>query len=47
MLSPHVAGLSREATERMATVSVRNVLDHFAGRLDPALVVNRDALRGG
>ena len=31
----------------MAVVSVRNALDFFAGRLDPALVVNRDALPGG
>ncbi|MBA3324043.1 MAG: 3-phosphoglycerate dehydrogenase [Rhodobacteraceae bacterium] len=46
VLTPHVAGLSREATERMAVVSVRNVLDFFAGRLDPDLVVNRDALAG-
>lgn len=43
-LTPHVAGLSREAMERMAVVSVQNALDFFAGRLDPALVVNRDAL---
>jgi D-3-phosphoglycerate dehydrogenase len=43
-LSPHVAGLTREATARMARVSVQNVLDVFAGRADPALVVNRDAL---
>ncbi|MBV1703322.1 MAG: hydroxyacid dehydrogenase [Hyphomicrobiales bacterium] len=39
-LSPHIAGLTREAAERMAVSSVRNVLDFFAGRLDPALVVN-------
>jgi D-3-phosphoglycerate dehydrogenase len=44
LLTPHVAGLSRESIEAMAVVSVRNVLDFFAGRLDPALVVNRDAL---
>lgn len=44
LLSPHVAGLSREAMERMAVVSVSNALDFFEGRLDPALVVNRDAL---
>jgi hypothetical protein len=24
----------------MAVASVQNVLDHFSGRLDPALVVN-------
>jgi D-3-phosphoglycerate dehydrogenase / 2-oxoglutarate reductase len=44
ILTPHTAGLTREAAERMATASVQNVLDHFAGRLDPALIVNKDAL---
>lgn len=44
ILSPHTAGLTREAAERMAIASVQNVLDYFAGRLDPALIVNRDAL---
>jgi D-3-phosphoglycerate dehydrogenase / 2-oxoglutarate reductase len=39
-LSPHVAGLTAEAAERMAVASVQNVLDFFAGSLDPALVVN-------
>lgn len=45
ILTPHIAGLSREAAERMAIASVQNVLDHFAGRLDPALIVNKEALR--
>jgi D-3-phosphoglycerate dehydrogenase len=45
ILTPHTAGLSRESAERMAVMSVQNVLDHFAGRLDPALIVNRDAIR--
>jgi D-3-phosphoglycerate dehydrogenase / 2-oxoglutarate reductase len=44
ILTPHTAGLTREAAERMAVDSVQNVLDHFAGRLDPALVVNKDAI---
>ena len=39
--SPHIAGLTRESAERMAVASVQNVLDFFAGRLDPALIVNR------
>ena len=42
VLSPHIAGLTAEAAERMAVSSVQNVLDFFAGRIDPALVVNRD-----
>jgi D-3-phosphoglycerate dehydrogenase / 2-oxoglutarate reductase len=45
ILTPHTAGLTRDAAERMAIASVQNVLDHFAGRLDPALIVNKDAIR--
>jgi D-3-phosphoglycerate dehydrogenase len=44
ILTPHTAGLTAEAAERMAIASVQNVLDHFAGHLDPALIVNKDAL---
>lgn len=40
VLSPHNAGLMREGAERLGIQSVRNVLDFFAGTLDPALVVN-------
>ena len=40
LLSPHAAGLTAECAARMAVASVQNVLDHFAGKLDPALVVN-------
>jgi len=39
-VTPHSAGLTRECAVRMATVTVQNVLDHFAGRLNPDLVVN-------
>jgi D-3-phosphoglycerate dehydrogenase / 2-oxoglutarate reductase len=42
ILTPHTAGLTVEAAARMAVASVQNVLDHFAGRLDPALIVNPD-----
>ena len=42
LLTPHTAGLTREAAERMAVASVQNVLDHFAGKLDPSLIVNKD-----
>ena len=41
VLSPHVAGLTRQAAERMAVASVQNVLDFFAGRIDPDLIVNK------
>ena len=44
ILTPHTAGLSRQAAERMAISSAQNVLDFFAGRLDPDLIVNRDHL---
>ena len=40
LFSPHAAGLTDECAARMAVASVQNVLDHFAGRLDPGLVVN-------
>jgi D-3-phosphoglycerate dehydrogenase len=43
-LSPHAAGLTGECAARMAVAAVRNILDFFAGTLDGALVVNRDAL---
>ena len=46
ILTPHTAGLTAEAAERMAVSSVQNVLDFFAGQLDPALVVNAAALTG-
>lgn len=45
ILTPHTAGLTAEAAERMAISSVQNVLDFFAGQLDPALIVNNDAIR--
>lgn len=47
VLSPHIAGLTAECAERMAVASVQNVLDFFAGRLDPALVVNGVRTHGG
>lgn len=40
VLTPHSAGLSEESAERMAIVAAQNILDFFAGKLDPALVVN-------
>jgi D-3-phosphoglycerate dehydrogenase / 2-oxoglutarate reductase len=44
ILSPHSAGLTVECAERMAIASVENVLATFDGRLDPAVVVNRQVL---
>lgn len=44
LLSPHIAGVTAGAAERMAVGSVRNILDFFAGTLDPRLVVNGGVL---
>ena len=44
ILSPHIAGLTAECGERMAVSSVQNVLDFFADRIDPTLVVNANSL---
>jgi len=46
ILSPHIAGLTAECGERMAVGSIQNVLDFFAGGIDPALVVNGGHLNG-
>lgn len=44
LLSPHVAGMTDEAAERMAVAAIRNAVDYLSGTLDPALIVNRVAL---
>ena len=41
LLTPHIAGLTRQAAERMSVASVQNVLDFFARRIDPDLIVNK------
>ncbi len=41
VLSPHVAGLSKESAEDMALSSVQNAIDFFDGNLDMSLVVNK------
>ena len=46
ILTPHIAGLTAKCGERMALSSVHNVLDFFAGRIDPALVVNGAQFNG-
>ena len=40
VLSPHVAGLSRESARAMALSSIQNVIDFFDDNLDMSLVVN-------
>lgn len=44
-LSPHNAGLTQECAARMGAVSAQNIVDFFAGKLNPALVVNREAVQ--
>ncbi len=41
ILSPHVAGLSKESAEAMSLSSVQNAIDFFDGNLDVSLVVNK------
>ena len=42
--SPHVAGVTLEASMRMASGAAANVLAAFDGELDPAVVVNSEVL---
>jgi D-3-phosphoglycerate dehydrogenase / 2-oxoglutarate reductase len=44
VLSPHNAGLSKEAAIRMAISTARNALAGIDGKLDPSMVVNREVL---
>ena len=46
LLSPHIAGLTDEAAERMALACIDNALAFLEGRLDETLIVNREALHG-
>ena len=42
LLSPHVAGMTAGAAERMAVSAARNIVDYLDGVIDPSLVVNRE-----
>jgi D-3-phosphoglycerate dehydrogenase len=44
ILSPHTAGMSKEAALRMAISTARNALAGIDGKLDPSMVVNREVL---
>ena len=44
ILTPHSAGMSKEAAIRMAISTARNVLAGIDGKLDPTMVVNREVL---
>lgn len=43
-ISPHNAGLTEECAARMGVASAQNIVDFFEGKLDPALVVNRQQI---
>jgi D-3-phosphoglycerate dehydrogenase / 2-oxoglutarate reductase len=45
ILSPHIAGLTRESSARLSFAAAENVLAGLDGRLDPALVVNPEVLK--
>jgi len=42
VLTPHIAGPTQQAAERMAASSIQNALDFVAGRLNSDLIVNKD-----
>lgn len=44
LLSPHIAGVTDGAAIRMALGSAQNILDFFAGKIDPKLIVNAEML---
>ena len=46
VLAPHMAGVTREAVDRMGITTVRNLLDALEGRPNPDNVVNKDVLAG-
>lgn len=44
ILSPHIAGVTKGASERMAIGSAQNIIDFFDNMIDPSLVVNWQSL---
>ena len=44
ILSPHLAGLTRESAARLSVYAARNILAALDGALDPAVVVNPSVL---
>jgi D-3-phosphoglycerate dehydrogenase len=45
LLSPHIAGLTDKASERMALACIDNAIDYLNGTINPNLIVNEEALR--
>ena len=44
LVSPHSAGVTQESIFRMGRWAAQNVVDCFDGRLDPAIVINKEVL---
>ena len=44
IFSPHMAGVTKEASDRMAVTAVENILSVFDGRPNAANVVNKEVL---
>ena len=44
LLSPHIAGLTDKASERMALACIDNAIDYLNGTINPSLIVNKEAL---
>ncbi|PIE16275.1 MAG: 3-phosphoglycerate dehydrogenase [Rhodobacterales bacterium] len=45
ILSPHIAGLTEEASERMALSCIENAMRALDGTIDAQLIVNKEALK--
>ena len=45
IFTPHSAALTEECNRRQSIASVQNALDALDGRLDPAMVINKDVLK--
>ena len=44
IFSPHMAGVTKEASDRMAVTAIENILSVFDGRPNAAHVVNKEVL---
>ena len=44
IFSPHMAGVTKEASDRMAQTAIENILSVFDGRQNKANVVNKEVL---
>ena len=44
LLSPHMAGVTVESSDRMAITTIQNILDVFDGKPNPDNVINREVL---